>query len=239
MKKLYFIVLALLISSLVYSQDKYNANLSPKLFGIEITAGPSFPYGDFGSKDAYNESAGFAKVGYKAGVNLTYHLIDIIDINLMGFFNSNGTNLSNLQNALSEKYGGAWTADSRTWNIYGGFLGFEFSYPIYRKLSVGFRAYSGMINSKAPELTIRNGNFYYKQDEKTASSFSYIISLDGKYHLTNNLFWIASVDFLGGSASFKDVKTTVSTGNTPVVTVQTFSQDMRTVIINTGLRIVF
>lgn len=238
MKKILIVVFLIVIASTLQAQER-NYQLNPNKFGVEVNAGPSIPYGDFGSKDAYNESAGFAKLGYKVEANVSYHLIDVIDVYLMGFYNSNGTNLSNLETALRNKYGGTWSAGSRTWNTYGGFVGFEFSYPIYRKMSVGFRAYSGLLNSKAPEVTIVNGNDFYKQDEKSASSFAYIISLNGKYHLTKGLFWVLSLDFLGGSASFKDVKTTEYVGGVTNERFNTFSQDMRTVVVSTGLRLTF
>ena len=239
MRKIYIILLVLLISTSVLAQNKYNSYETPGKFGVEVTIGPSFPYGDFGRKDPYNESSGFAIVGYKAGANLSYHLIDVVDINLMGIYNSNGTNMSELENLLASKYGGAWTAESRTWSTYGGFLGFGLSYPYTKKLSVGFRAYSGILNSKAPEVKISSGNSYYKQDEKTASSFSYIISINGKYQLTRNLYWITALEFMGSSANFQDVTTTIVSGETNKVTTGSFSQDMRTFLVNTGLKLVF
>ncbi|MCE1165473.1 MAG: hypothetical protein LWX07_08750 [Bacteroidetes bacterium] len=238
MKNYLIVVFLIAIAATVQAQER-NYQINPNKFGVEINAGPSIPYGDFGSKDAYNVSAGFAKLGYKVEANVSYHLIDVIDVYLMGVYNSNGTNLSNLENALSSEYGGTWTAGSRTWNIYGGFIGFEFTYPIYRKVSLGFRAYSGLLNSKAPELKVSNGGDYYIQSEKTASSFAYIISLNGKYHLTKGLFWVMSLDFLGGSASFKDVKTTKYHGGTTEESLNTFSQDMRTIAVSTGLRLTF
>ena len=238
MKNILFVLALIILTTSLHAQER-NYQINPNKFGIEINGGPSIPYGDFGSKDAYNASAGFAKLGYKIDANVSYHLIDVIDVYAMGFYNSNGTNLENFEIALKNKYGGTWSAGSRTWNIYGGFIGFEFSYPIYRKISLGFRAYSGLLNSKAPELTIINGNDFYRQDEKSASSFAYIISLNGKYHLTKGLFWITSLDFLGGNASFKDVKTTEYVGGITSERFSTFSQDMRSVVVSTGLRLTF
>lgn len=238
MKKI-LLVFAVIIFAVTLKAQEKNIQITPNKFGVELNAGPSIPYGDFGSKDPYNESAGFAKLGYKIEANVSYHLIDVIDVYLMGFYNSNGTKLTALEDALRQKNGGTWTAGSRTWNTYGGFIGFEFSYPIYKKISMGFRAYSGLLNSTAPELTISSGNDFYRQDEKTASSFSYIISLNGKYHLARNFFWILSLDFLGANASFKDVKITESIGGYTTVRTGTFSQDMRTFILSTGPRITF
>ncbi|HWQ80828.1 MAG TPA: hypothetical protein VN514_01035 [Ignavibacteria bacterium] len=238
MKKILIVLTLIILTAPLFAQDN-KVTINPNKFGAEINAGPSIPYGDFGSKDPYNESAGFAKLGYKIEANVSYHLIDVIDVYLMGFYNSNGTKLSALEDALKQKYGGTWTAGSRTWNTYGGFIGFEFSYPIYKKVSMGFRAYSGLLNSTAPELTVSRGSDFYRQDEKTATSFSYIISINGKYHLARNFFWVLSLDFLGSNASFKDVNITEYVGGYTTVRTGTFSQDMRTFIISTGPRITF
>ena len=165
MKK--FTLLLVLFSiwiSLAFSQNdnKPSYLLNTKRFSVEFLVGPSFPYGDFGRKDASLESSGFAKVGYKVESGISYKLLDVVNIGVMGFYNANGTNLSDLESYLSYLYPGTtWSAKSDNWNIYGGLFGFTLSLPLSKKLTGSFRAYSGIMNATIPMLEVngQNGNY--------------------------------------------------------------------------------
>src|SRR5665647_881812 len=127
-------IFTVLIILLVFVVSGLNAQINvqssfSKKFNVELRVGPSFPYSDFGNKDANNQNSGFAKVGYKIEAIVGYKLIDVIGINLMGFYNANGTDLSSLSKLLSDRSGNTWTSDSKSWNIFGGLVGFEYSYP--------------------------------------------------------------------------------------------------------------
>lgn len=211
-----------------------------KKFNVEFRVGPSFPYSDFGNKDAANNNSGFAKLGYKAEAIFGYKLIDVIGINLMGFFNSNGTDLSSLTNQLNGLTPGrTWSSDSKSWNIYGGLLGFEYSYPTSKSFIIGFKAYTGILNTSAPKVELSSGNDSFVQDEKSTTALTYMFSVSGAYPISKNTFWITSVGYLGSNPKFDNVKTTQTINGAKTESTSTFTQDMKVFVIDTGIRIVF
>jgi len=235
------LLMILLLSSFSFSQKK-NENLlnTSKKFSVELTAGPSFPYSDFGRKDVSQESSGYAKLGYKFELSAAYRLIDVLDITVMGFYNSNGSDLSNLSSFLNQKYPGSnWIADSKRWNLLGGFAGFQLDFPITKKITGGFKAYSGFINTKSPEAILRNGNDFFKQSELSTTSFGYFVSLSANYPLTKSLFWTVSGDFIGSNASFNDVKTTTFINGATNEKTISYSQNIQVFVIDTGIKFIF
>lgn len=239
--KVFTILLILLVSGISTSRAQINLQSSfEKKFNAEFRVGPSFPYSDFGNKDASKNNSGFAKIGYKAEAIIGYKLIDIIGVNLMGFFNSNGTDLSSLTNQLNSLTPGrSWTSDSKSWNIYGALLGFEYSYPASKNFVVGFKAYTGILNTTAPKVELMSGNDSYVQDEKSTTALTYMFSVSGAYPISKSAFWITSVGYLGSTPKFDNVKITKIISGLKEESTSTFNQDMKVFIIDTGIRIVF
>jgi hypothetical protein len=232
------ILFAFAVSGL-YAQINVQSSFSKK-FNAELRVGPSFAYSDFGNKDASNTNSGFAKTGYKIEANIGYKLIDIIGINLMGFYNSNGTDLTSLSNLLQQQTGKSWTSDSKSWAIFGGLLGFEYSYPASKYFIIGFKAYTGILNTTAPRVELTSGNDSYIQDEKSTTALTYMFSVSGAYPITKSLFWVSSLGYVGSTPKFSDVKTTETiNGVVQPSNTSTFNQDLKVFVIDTGLRIVF
>lgn len=234
------ILLLLLVLAVSFSNAQINVQSSfSKKFNVEFRVGPSFPYGDFGNKDAVNQNSGFAKVGYKAEAIIGYKLIDIIGINLMGFYNSNGTDLSSLSNQLGQTLGGTWTTDSKSWNIYGGLLGFEYSYPTSKYFIVGFKAYTGILSTTLPKVALTSGNNSYTQEEQSTTALTYMFSVSGAYPISKSMFWISSIGYLGSTPNFDLVKSVKTINGQVTESFTTFSQDMKVFVVDTGIRIVF
>ncbi len=210
-----------------------------KKFNVEFRVGPSFPYGDYARKDAVNQNSGFATVGYKAEAIIGYKLIDIIGINLMGFYNSNGTDLTTLSSYLGQTLGGTWSTDSKSWNIYGGLLGFEYSYPASRHFIVGFKAYTGVLSTTLPKISLSSANSSYTQEEVSTTALTYMFSVSGAYPLSKSVFWISSVGYLGAAPNFEQVKYETIVNGSTTESAKYLSQDMKVFVIDTGIRIVF
>jgi hypothetical protein len=237
-----FTILLLLlgfISTVSTAQINVQSSFSKK-FTVEFRVGPSFPYSDFGNKDAANQNSGFAKLGYKTEAIVGYKLIDVIGINLMGFYNANGTDLSSLTNQLNGLTPGkTWTSDSKSWNIYGGLLGFEYSYPASKSFIVGFKAYTGILNTTAPKVELTSGSDSYVQDEKSTTALTYMFSVSGAYPISKSTFWVTSVGYLSSTPKFDNVKTTQTINGLKTESTSTFNQDMKVFVVDTGIRIVF
>ncbi|MFA5011080.1 MAG: hypothetical protein WC644_03905 [Ignavibacteria bacterium] len=224
--------------SFSHAQNYVQSSFSKK-FNVEVRVGPSFPYGDLGKTDALNKNSGFAKLGFKAEAVVGYKLVDVLGINVMGFFNSNGTDLANLNQLLSSQTGNAWTADSKSWNIFGGLIGLEYSYPASKSLIVGFKAYSGIMSTTSPKVELTSGSNSYIQDEKSTTALTYMISLSGAYPLSKNIFWISSIGLVGATPKFENVKTTTIINGVKTENTDTFNQDMKVFVVDTGIRIIF
>lgn len=236
------LVVLLLLLALNISLTNAQINLQNsfnKKFNVELRVGPSFPYGDLGNKDANNKNSGFAQVGFKAEAVVGYKIVDVLGINLMGFFNSNGTDLSSLSQNLNSSTGKTWSSDSKSWNIFGGLLGFEYSFPASKVLVVGFKAYSGIMSTTSPKVELKSGADSYVQDELSTTALTYMFSLSGAYPLSNNIFWISSIGFLGSTPKFENVKTVTTINGVSKEELETFSQDMKVFVVDTGIKIVF
>ncbi len=241
MKKFTILLLLLgFISAVSTAQINVQSSFSKK-FNVEFRVGPSFPYSDFGNKDTANNNSGFAKLGYKAEAIVGYKLIDVIGINLMGFYNANGTDLSSLSNKLNNRFpGSTWTSDSKSWNIYGALLGFEYSYPASKSFIVGFKAYTGILNTTIPKVELTSGNDSYVQDEKSTTALTYMFSVSGAYPITKSTFWVTSVGYLGSTPRFENVSIRETYNGKPQPQrTETFNQDMKVFVVDTGIRIVF
>jgi hypothetical protein len=230
--------------STAFSQADNQPNylLNTKKFGVDLSVGPSFPYGDFGRKSASNDNSGFAKLGYKIEAGATYKLIDVINLNVMGFYTSNGTDLSDLQTLLGQRNPGtSWTAQSGRWDIFGGLVGLSLTMPITKKLTGSFKAYSGILNATIPELNVKGtNNSSYIQSKQTTSTFSYIVSLSVSYPLSRSFYWTSSADFIGATPNFNDVSIQSTINGVPQPVVKTsLSQNMQSFIIDTGITFVF
>lgn len=226
------------IASLSTAQINVQSSFSKK-FNIELRVGPSFAYSDFGNNDANNKNSGFAKTGYKIEASVGYKLIDIIGINLMGFLNANGTDISPLSSLLSQQTGKTWTSDSKSWTIYGGLLGFEYTYPTSKSFIIGFKAYTGILNTKAPKVQLTSGNDSYVQDEKSTTALTYMFSVSGAYPLSKSIFWITSLGLVGSTPRFDNVKTVETINGVRTESTESFNQDLKVFVVDTGLRIVF
>ncbi len=239
MKKLtVLLLLSFIAATSVYSQINVQNSFNKK-FNVELRVGPSFPYGDLGKDDANNTNSGFAKLGFKGEAVIGYKLVDVIGINVMGFYNSNPTDLANLTTALNTSTGKTWATDSKSWNIFGALLGFEYSYPASKSFIVGFKAYSGIMSTNAPEIKLTSGSDSYVQEGKSTTAITYMISVSGAYPVSNSVFWITSIGFLGSTPKFENVKITQILNGTKTETTTTFNQDMKVFVIDTGIRIVF
>jgi|GEM_PF-885058 len=244
MKKILIVILAILFSTSLFSDSLFGQTKYAKKkfyrFYTDLQVGPSFPYGDLGSDDPLSVKSGYATVGYKIEANFGVKLIDVVGINLMGFFNSNPINLGTLETHLSGKFPGtSWSYDALKWEIYGGLLGFEFSYPAAKKFTVGLRAYTGYLSTTSPQLQLYSGSNSYTQAEAKSDGLAYLISLSGEYLIGPQIYWTGSLDFLGANPDFNNVGTVTVVNGVTTPSTTSFTQDMKVFVIDTGIKIVF
>lgn len=204
---------------------------------VAISIGPSIPIGDFASKDGKNDSAGFAKTGAIFDISFVYKLGKNLGISALLRGQSNSVDNSAFANELSKQVGGSWTVDSESWKIGGLMLGGYGSYPISSKVSFDLKAMIGFLRASSPELFVTlngsGGAAWVKQESKSATSFSYLVSTGFKFDVGKKIYLLTNLDYLGSKPEFKNVTTTNSSGGNS--TTGTLSQNFGTLNLGIGI----
>ncbi len=223
-------ILMVFITVIGYSQDKGY---------IAVSVGPSFPSGDFGSKDVNNESAGLATTGAIFDITFAQKFGKNLGMTLMLRGQANGVDTDPLVNELiAEAPDASWSAEAETWGI-GGFLGGLYgSFPMGASGKVTFdtRAMIGYINATSPQITIY-GNylgtpFWVNTESASAGAFAYLLGAGFRFNLGNHFCILTNLDYLGARPEFYDVATTSSIGTYET---NTYQQKFGTMNVGVGL----
>lgn len=204
---------------------------------IAISLGPSIPIGDFSSKNANNESAGWAQTGAIIDFSFAYKFGKNFGISVLLRGQANGIDNNALASELTKQAGGSWTVNSKAWSIGGFMFGGYGSFPISDKVSFDSRAMIGFLSSTSPELNITlngsGGAGWIKQSSVTATSFSYLIGGGFKFDVGRKICLLANLDYLGSKPEFRDVEITSSNGGAPEK--NTYSQSFGTINFGIGI----
>ena len=244
------IIYSLFILSLFFFSNCFSQNKSCKtghcLKGdrgyISFAVGPSIPLGNFADNKISNSSSGFAKTGSKIELNAGFALYKSIDLGAKLFYSANGYDVSTLTNKLSaENPEVNWTTSGRTWDLYGGLIGFNYSYPLSRKFISDFKIQSGLMHSSTPQMIVTGSNgSKITEDKKSASSFVYLLSAGGHYPVGRLIDLIGSLEYLGSSPTFNNINTFSNvSGYSPGTSTSSFTQNISLLSLNFGFRVKF
>lgn len=231
MKPKFLLSLCLLFIAVIgYSQDK-------GYFAVSL--GPSFPTGDFGSKDVNNSAAGFATTGAIVDLTFAQKFGKTIGMTLMPRGQANPIDGQPLVDELYAQYPTfGWRSDATNWGI-GGFMGGLYgSFPLGASGKVSFesRAMVGYINATSPEITLTAssviGSFWVQSKSASAGAFTYLLGAGFKFGVVNNLGFLLNLDYIGANPEFVDVVTITSLGG---YTTDTYSQKFGTVNVGVGI----
>ena len=232
MNRLIFLIISCIsISTITFGQDKGY---------IAISAGPSFPMGDFASTDSDNEGAGLAKTGsffdlsfvQKFGTNLGMTLL------LRGQYNAIDHEPI-MDGLIQEEPLVSWEVESEGWSLgtlMGGVYG---SFPLSPdKVSFETRVMAGIVSANSPEILITGtdafSSAWVKQEHGSGTAFGYLVGVGFKFNLGQRLALLINFDYLATEPEFEDVTTTTSIG---IFSENTFSQSITT--INTGVGLAY
>ncbi len=233
MKPHFLLSLCLLFITVIgYSQDKGY---------IALSAGPSFPTGDFGSKDVNNEAAGFATTGAIFDITFAQKFGKNLGMTLLLRGQANGVDTDPLVNELvAEAPEASWSAETENWTI-GGFLGGLYgSFPMGAggKVTFDTRAMIGYLNATSPQITLfgdyQGTTFWVNTESASAGAFAYLLGSGFRFNLGNHFCILTSVDYLGATPEFYEVATTSSIGTYET---NTYQQKFGTVNWGRGLGI--
>ncbi len=219
----------LFIYGIGYSQDKGY---------IALSAGPSFPTGDFGSKDVNNEAAGLANTGVIIDLTYAQKFGKNLGLTLMLRGQANGVDTDPLLDELFfQEPNVPWQAESGSWGI-GGFMGGLYgSFPMGEsKVTFETRAMVGYINATSPEITISGNalgqNFWVTTESASGGAFGYLFGAGFKFGIGEHLGLLLNFDYLGATPEFVDVRTITSLGT---YTESTYQQKFGTMNVGVGI----
>ena len=228
--------LSLFLINISFCQSKKHVN---DMLFLDLNVGPSIPLGDFSSKDANSNTSGYAIVGVKAQLGLGINFYKSLGFYISAFTDFNGTNPDNLTAKANNLYpGNNFSASSNSWNLYGGMVGLTYGIDTHKGILIDLKFTGGYLSAKSPEFsfTSSNGNFY-KIDSKSASSYTYCLSVGSRYYIIKNELAITlAVEYMGSKPEFNNVNTTSSINGQVTQNTVTFNRAIDALNIVTGVR---
>lgn len=206
---------------------------------LGISAGPSFPLGSFGDDNPQSESSGYAQTGYIIELNGGIRLLNLFEISITGFRNSNGTDITNLANSENAVNPGfEFNGESGSWEIYGVLGGIGISFPLPEKFIADVRVLGGYQNSKSPEISLtgQSQDTYVKIEGKTVSSPVYFGAASVRYPIANALYLNFGFQYIASTGKFENVKSTTSIDGEVSESTISFDRTMDAWGFNVGLK---
>lgn len=98
---------------------------------IGASAGLSFPLSSFADDNPQSNNSGYTQTGYLLELIGGVRFLNLFEISVVGFRNSNNTDVTNLINSVSSSTAGnTFTGQSGSWEIYGFLAGIGISFPL-------------------------------------------------------------------------------------------------------------
>jgi len=204
---------------------------------LGASAGISFPLSSFADDNPQSSSSGYAKTGYLIELTGGVRFLNLFELSVAGFRNSNSTDVSNLVNSFSSSIPDiTFTGQSGSWEIYGLLFGIGISFPMPQKFIADVLVLGGYQNTSSPEITMTGDvqDAYVKIEGQTVSSPVYLASVSVRYPMSNSLYLSFGFQYIASSAKFDNVKTTNNVGadTAPL----SFSRDLDAWGLNVGLK---
>lgn len=160
---------------------------------LALTAGPSFPIGDFASTNWQdNKDAGLAKTGFTIDLKYGHQINRVFGIKVNGVYGRYAVD----KTALSTESG----LSVDPWQYFGVLAGPMISGKLSSRTYADFSVLSGVISAAFPKATL-NGT------ELTGRDWSNTVPLklaaDARIGLTNSLYLFAGADYLYMKPNFK------------------------------------
>lgn len=195
MKKLLLSFSALfLFFAITNAQDAKTENLKRNF--LALTAGPSFPVGDFASTDLDNDDAGLAKTGFTIDLKYGHHFNNVFGLTAAAIYGRYAVDKS----AISDD--GTTGLSIDPWQYYGILAGPLVTGGLSRQAFIDFSVLSGAVLTAFPKSTL-DGIEVTKRDWSTAVPIKFAADLRFGF---NNAGYI----FVGGSYMYMKPKFNVT-----------------------------
>ncbi|HSN60889.1 MAG TPA: hypothetical protein VLR49_08140 [Ferruginibacter sp.] len=198
MKKLLLMAFALLVSGTMLGQGS-KAKSDSKSF-LAFHGGPSFPVGDFGSKDINtNENAGLAKNGFTLNLGYGYNIKKNVGIAAGIFYNNYSVDKASMV-IMFDGAGEAIDLELDHWQFYGIAAGPMFTMHLNNNIAADLRIMGGISNANSPKISYL-GQEIVKGDWGTGATL--LTGLDLRVGTAKNMFFFGAVDFTYLDPKFK------------------------------------
>jgi hypothetical protein len=187
---------------------------------LDFTIGPSFPIGEYASRNISSSSSGVAKAGYTANISYAHLFKKHTGIIVSLHGQRNPIDTKAFEHYLTATGYNNWNVDKASWMVVGlrgGVYG-EFISQAASSLSFTGKAMVGAVYSKSPKLYGRSESSTHvaetKQTSESAVGLSFSLSGGGKYKLNKKVFLLGEAElFATPKLKFKDVTSTYGTVN--------------------------
>jgi len=232
-KKFFFTPGFLLVIIYSYSQEKENY--------FKVSAGPSFPFGNYSSKNLKNSKSGFAKTGQQVNISYTYKLTKKVGLTASLYAQRNPVDGKALARQFSEQdfavpisfgnstntgapqpftsvYYSNWRFDKHAWLAASFLAGAAVELPFNKNENLSFiaNAMIGIIGVKSPELqgtsTTDTTNASVHQNSASAFGVTWLVRRGVKYTITKKISLVVAADYNAtNNMVFKNIKSVVTT----------------------------
>jgi hypothetical protein len=167
MKKQFYVWILCLLPGLVQAQET-TEKVPEKYQYLALHVGVGFPVGKFGSDNATQTEAGFAKAGVTAKVQYVYKLAKTLGVGASGFYNFFNAHKSILVDPPSN--GGGVYVSLDHWQFYGLAIGPTLTFDMTDNVSLDLRGMVGVATANAPRVNYL-GVALLKEDWSTTTVF--------------------------------------------------------------------
>lgn len=206
----FLITILLFAFGVLHAQQK-----TPKFFA-EVSAGPSFPIGQFGEKEYpgidAKDQPGMAKTGIAANITLGYYIKENVGLLLTGGYATYKQNPEGLEEYIKRNYYVNATdinAKADDWKLLkimaGGFL---ITPLTENKLNLVTKISAGILKTAVPEFSWKayasTGPAFAggdEEEEKLPKTFCYQISLGLQYKLNDKLHLLFDINSFNATAT--------------------------------------
>ncbi|WP_299212366.1 outer membrane beta-barrel protein [uncultured Aquimarina sp.] len=197
--KTYFLLVSLLITvTSIVAQDTNNSK-----YYIGISAGSSFPLGDFNDASENNENSGFAETGIKFDIYGGYKFQEKLTLTGTIRLQRYTTDTGDLINALETNNPGVdFVDDSDDWSVLYVLAGVAYQIDVTKKFAVLPRIGLGpmFVNSPDISVTATNGTstLNYQRASDAVAGFGYEVGIGLKRDLGKHFALMPTFTFTGG-----------------------------------------
>ena len=183
-KKLAIIQLLILIGLSSFSQEVSKDEVSKK-FVIALTAGPSFPVGQYGLMNLNHQESGFAKFGFNLNLNFAYQLEKHFGLASSVIYAQHVLNIDELK-----KLPDFTNAKADHYQYWGVLLGPMATVNLSKKVLLDFKFLAGVASANAPVIKSDSGVI---SNEKWSDAFVYQYGTDIRYNFNPTVCFFSNI----------------------------------------------